>query len=95
MPGQKHIIDRLKTVAAMTMTKAELKSLEPRIMLKYESRTTNSTGLWRPSHGLQASPRATAYIENSLKPMTTVLRTFLQQKAPPLTAYATKKSASI
>jgi hypothetical protein len=89
-PDQKVFIDHLKGIAAMSMTKAQLESLKPqdRAHVRKLAQQTQQ-GFEQLLRALKPYPKARAYIENLVKPVTTFLRWWLQKgEALPLTTNA-------
>ena len=69
---QKPFIDQLNAIAAMTMTKAQLEKLRPqdRPQVKQLAEQTQQ-GFEQLLKALEPYPKARAYIENLVKPVTT------------------------
>lgn len=89
-PDQKPFIDQLKGIAAMSMTKAQLENLKPedRAHVRKLAQQTQQ-GFEQLLTALKPYPKARAYIENLLRPVTTFLRWWLQKgEALPLTTNA-------
>jgi hypothetical protein len=87
---QKPFIDQLNAIAAMRMTKAELEKLKPedRAHVRQMAQQTQQ-GFEALIKALEPYPKARAYIENLVKPVTTFLRWWLQKGEPlPLTTNA-------
>ena len=89
-PDQKPFIDQLKAIAAMGMNKAQLENLKPqdRAHVRQLAHQTEQ-GFDELLKALEPYPKARAYIENLVKPVTTFLRWWLQKgETLPLTTNA-------
>ena len=89
-PDQKPFVDQLKAIAAMSMRKTQLESLTPkdRDHVRKLAQQTEQ-GFEELLKVLAPYPKARAYIENLVKPVTTFLRWWLQHGQPlPLTTNA-------
>ena len=89
-PDQKPFIDQLKAIAAMGMNKAQLENLKPqdRAHVRQLAHQTEQ-GFDELLKALEPYPKAKAYIENLVKPVTTFLRWWLQKgETLPLTTNA-------
>jgi hypothetical protein len=89
-PDQKPFIDQLKAIAAMGMNKAQLENLKPqdRAHVRRLAHQTEQ-GFDELLKALEPYPKAKAYIENLVKPVTTFLRWWLQKgETLPLTTNA-------
>jgi hypothetical protein len=89
-PDQKPFIDQLKAIAAMGMNKAQLENLKPqdRAHVRRLAHQTEQ-GFDELLKALEPYPKARAYIENLVKPVTTFLRWWLQKgETLPLTTNA-------
>ena len=89
-PDQRPFIDQLHAIAAMSMTKAKLEKLKPkdRAHVRQLAQQTQQ-GFEELLKALAPYPKAKAYIENLVKPVTTFLRWWLQKgEALPLTTNA-------
>jgi hypothetical protein len=89
-PDQKPFIDQLNAIGAMRMTKAKLEKLRPqdRADVQQLSQQTQQ-GFEQLLTALEPYPKARAYIENLVRPVTTCLRWWLQKgEALPLTTNA-------
>jgi len=89
-PDQKPFIDQLKAIAAMSMSKEKLENLKPQDRAHVRQLTQQTEhGFEELLTALEPYPKARAYIENLVKPVTTFLRWWLQKgEALPLTTNA-------
>jgi len=89
-PDQKPFIDQLNAIAAMSMTKATLERLKPQDRAHVRQLTQQTKqGFDALLKALDPYPKAKAYIENLVKPVTTFLRWWLQKgETLPLTTNA-------
>ena len=89
-PDQKPFIDQLKAIAAMSMSKEKLENLKPQDRAHVRQLTQQTEhGFEELLTALEPYPKARAYIENLVKPVTTFLRWWLQKgEALPLTSNA-------
>jgi len=89
-PDQKPFIDQLKAIAAMSMSKEKLENLKPQDRAHVRQLTQQTEhGFEELLKALEPYPKARAYIENLVKPVTTFLRWWLQKgEALPLTTNA-------
>ena len=87
---QKPFIDQLHAIAAMTMTKAQLEKLRPQDRPQVEQLAEQTQqGFEQLLKALEPYPKARAYIENLVKPVTTFFGWWLQKgEALPLTTNA-------
>lgn len=86
-PDQKPFVDKLKMITAMTMTQAQLEQLQPRDRdhVKQLAGETEQ-GFKQLIKALAPYPKAKAYIENLMNPVTTFLHWWLRKgEALPLT----------
>jgi hypothetical protein len=89
-PDQKPFVDQLKAIAAMSMSKTQLENLNPkdRDHVRQLAQQTEQ-GFEELLKALEPYPKARAYIENLVKPVTTFLRWWMQHgQALPLTTNA-------
>jgi hypothetical protein len=89
-PDQKPFVDQLKAIAAMSMSKDKLENLKPqdRAQVRQLAQQTEQ-GFEELLKALAPYPKARAYIENLVKPVTTFLRWWLHHgEALPLTTNA-------
>ena len=94
--AQKPFIDQLNAIAAMTMTKGRLEKLQPQDR-PYVQQLAEQTqqGFEQLLKALEPYPKARAYIENLMKPVTTFFSWWLQKgQALPLTSNAIESAFS-
>jgi len=89
-PDQKPFIDQLNAIAAMRMSQAQLEKLKPQHRPHVRQLAQQSQqGFEELLKALEPYPKAKAYIENLVRPVTTFLRWWLQKgEALPLTTNA-------
>jgi hypothetical protein len=89
-PDQKPFVDQLKAIAAMSMSKPQLENLKPRDRAHVRQLAQQTEqGFEDLLKALEPYPKAKAYIENLVKPVTTFLRWWRQHgEALPLTTNA-------
>ena len=89
-PDQKPFVDQLKAIAAMSMSKTQLENLKPRDRAHVRQLAQQTEqGFEELLKALAPYPKAKAYIENLVKPVTTFLHWWLQHgEALPLTTNA-------
>jgi hypothetical protein len=89
-PDQKPFVDQLNAIAAMRMTQAQLESLRPQDRRHVQQLAEQTQkGFVQLLKALEPYPKARAYIENLVRPVSTFLRWWLQKKeALPLTTNA-------
>lgn len=95
-PAQKPFVDQLNAIAAMTMTKGQLEKLQPqdRPYVEQLAKQTHH-GFEQLLKALEPYPKARAYIENLMKPVTTFFSWWLQNgQALPLTSNAIESAFS-
>jgi hypothetical protein len=89
-PDQKPLVDQLNAIAAMRMTQAQLESLQPQDRPQVEQLAEQTQqGFEQLLKALEPYPKARAYIENLIKPVTTFFTWWLPKgEALPLTTNA-------
>jgi hypothetical protein len=95
-PDQKLFIDQLNNIAAMTMTQARLESLRPQDRPRVEQLADQTRqGFEQLLTALEPYPKAKAYIQNLIKPVSTFFAWWLQKgEALPLTSNAIESAFS-
>jgi hypothetical protein len=93
---QKPFIDQLNSIAAMTMTQARLESLRPQDRPRVEQLAEQTQqGFEQLLKALDPYPKAKAYIQNLVKPVSTFFAWWLQKgEALPLTSNAIESAFS-